>query len=75
MERSENERSYLLKEAIREALDDPERTTLLKSLFKEALTEWLDDKWATFGKWTFRGLGAAVFTIVLYLLGKAKGVI
>ena len=27
-----------------------------KEALKEALNEWLDKQWATFGKWTFGGL-------------------
>jgi hypothetical protein len=30
----------------------------LKAATKEALHEWLDDKWAAFGKWTLKGLAA-----------------
>ncbi len=74
-ELSRSERAYLLKEAVREVLDDPARRDDLKAAFKQALTEWLNEQWATFGKWTFRGLAAMAFTGILYLFAKAKGLL
>lgn len=40
---------------------------LQKEAVKEALTEWLDAKWATLGKWTGRGIAAAAFAVLTYL--------
>lgn len=37
-----------------------------KELIKEALKEWLEAQWATFGKWTAKGIGAALFSAVAY---------
>jgi hypothetical protein len=36
-----------------------------KELIKEALKEWLDEKFAEFGKWTLRSLAAIVVGIIL----------
>lgn len=38
-----------------------------KDAVKEALREWLDDQFATFGRWTFYGLMAAAFAGLVYL--------
>jgi len=44
-----------------------------KEVVKEALREWLDDAFATFGKWTFTGLMAAAFAGLVYLALKGQG--
>ena len=38
-----------------------------KEAMKEAMAEWLDDKFALFGKWTAGGLLAAAFFGLVYL--------
>lgn len=73
--RSEQERAFLLKEAMREVLNDPKRHDELKDIIKQALKEWLDGHWATFGKWTFRGVAGAALVGLLYLYGRAKGLL
>lgn len=41
-----------------------------KAIFKEALQEWLDARYAEFGKWTVRGiLAAALVAVVIFLTG------
>ena len=41
-----------------------------KKIMKEAMQEWLDSKYAEFGKWTMRGLVAAVLVaLVTFLSG------
>jgi len=35
---------------------------------KEAVTEWLDAKWAQFGKWTFKGVAAALLGALVTFL-------
>lgn len=37
-----------------------------KEIVKEALKEWLDDKWAAFGKWTAKGLATMAFSALAY---------
>jgi hypothetical protein len=39
----------------------------------EAIDAWLDKKWATFGKWTARGIGAAVFSAAMYFIATHGG--
>lgn len=39
-----------------------------KKIMKEALQEWLDAKYAEFGKWTMRGImAAALVALVVFL--------
>ena len=40
-----------------------------KALVKEAFKEWLDEKAAEFGKWTFKFIGTALLgTLLVYLV-------
>lgn len=39
-----------------------------KALLKEALQEWLDGKYAEFGKWTARGIQAAILVALILFL-------
>lgn len=73
-DRRQQERAYL-KGALRDVLDDPARRQALKELFKEAHDEWLDRKWAQFGKWTAAGLGALLFSglMTIYVYSRTKG--
>ena len=52
------------KEAVKMAIAEA-----IKDGVKEAHTEWLNDQFAAFGKWTFLGLGAAAFIYLLKLFG------
>jgi hypothetical protein len=38
-----------------------------KAIVKEALSEWLDKKFAQFGKWSFHGILAMVLAAIAYL--------
>jgi len=44
-----------------------------KSLLKEAFHEWLDYKWAEFGKWTAKGLATAAIGSLLYFIATHGG--
>lgn len=49
--------------------DDEQKETARddqKEIVKEALKEWLDEKWATFGKWTAKGLATMAFSALVY---------
>jgi hypothetical protein len=37
-----------------------------KEIIKEAFKEWLDEKYAEFGKWTLKRLGAILIGLLLY---------
>lgn len=39
-----------------------------KAIVKEAIHEWLDEKYATFGKWTLHGILAAAIGAGAYFL-------
>lgn len=42
-------------------------------LIGNAIDSWLEKKWATFGKWTARGLSAAAFSYLVYFLATHGG--
>lgn len=44
-----------------------------KQAVKEALTEWLDDKFITLGKWSLGGILAAAFAGCVYLWLLSQG--
>ncbi len=44
-----------------------------KAAAKEALKEWLDDKFLAFGKWTFAGLLAGLFFASIYFMLSMSG--
>lgn len=44
-----------------------------KEVVKEALEEWLDKKFAQFGKWTLGGLCALAFAGLVYLALAGQG--
>ena len=48
---------------------DDERFTreMSKDIIKEALKEWLDEKFVTFGKWSAGGLAAIAIVAIVYI--------
>jgi hypothetical protein len=46
-----------------------------KEAIKEAFREWMDDNFATFGKWAFKSALVAAFSALVYLALKGKGVL
>jgi hypothetical protein len=44
-----------------------------KRAIKEAINEWLNEKFAEFGRWTFYGLAAAAFAGAIYLALRGQG--
>lgn len=45
----------------------------LKAITREALKEWLDEKFTLFGKWSLGTLSALVFSAVVYFILKMNG--
>ena len=39
-----------------------------KAIVKEAITEWMDGKFLELGIWTFRGIFALAFGVLMYLV-------
>lgn len=44
-----------------------------KRIVKEAIKEWLDDQFATFGKWSAISIGAATLGLLAYFLLTSSG--
>lgn len=44
-----------------------------KELVREAIHEWLEERWSEFGKWTARGLLAALLAAIVTIILWAKG--
>ena len=51
----------------------PDKDENTKEILKEALKEWMDEKFAQFGRWTFYGLLVGGFGGLVYLLLIAEG--
>lgn len=54
-------------------LQDPEQKKVLEEAIDNAITKWLDKQFATFGKWTFHGLLAAVLAGAVWLYFHSGG--
>lgn len=50
-----------------------EQKELYKQAIKEAAEEWLREQYATFGRWTMRGLISALSVVILYMYAAAHG--
>ena len=44
-----------------------------KKIIKEAITEWLDEKYMMVGRWTFNGILAAALAGAVYLALRGQG--
>jgi hypothetical protein len=45
----------------------------MKQAVKEAIKEWLDDKFVTFGKWSAMSIGAMGIAALLWLILRSQG--
>lgn len=45
-----------------------------KEIVKEAIREWLDERYSEFGKWTLHGLLAAIIAAMTYYLALHGGI-
>lgn len=61
-----------MKKAIREVMSE-KTSDEQKAIFKEAIQDWLDDKYATFGRWSFNGVLAAAIGALAYFLALKSG--
>jgi hypothetical protein len=50
-----------------------ERRAEMKKAMKEAIREWLDDQFATFGKWSLYGILAMILVVMTYMALKFAG--
>ena len=66
--------SYLLIMPIQGVNMDELEKEEHKALVKEAIMEWLDEKYAQFGKWTFHGILAAALGAFAYYLAAHGGI-
>ena len=48
----------------------PEEIETIKLAMKQAIQEWLDKKFAQFGKWSAAGIGAAALSVLAYFLSQ-----
>lgn len=45
----------------------------MQQAVKDGLKEWLDEKFATVGKWTMRGLVSMLLAVIVYLFLRQSG--
>lgn len=46
------------------------KRTLMKEAINEVLREWLDNQFATFGKWSMRAIAACLFVMFIHVMLK-----
>ena len=46
----------------------------MKKIMKQAVQEWLDSKFSTFGNWTAMGIGAAALALLAWGIIQMNGV-
>lgn len=44
-----------------------------KAALKEALKEWLDEKFAALGRWSLGGIAALAFAALIYFILRSNG--
>lgn len=54
-------------------MNEEEIKQAMKEAHKEAMKEWLDQQFATFGKWALMSFLALVFAALIYLILIANG--
>ncbi len=40
----------------------------MREVFREAINEWINDKFREFGKWSIKGLAALAFGVLIYFV-------
>lgn len=54
-------------------LNDPEQRRLFREVLAEAIQEWLDKQYASFGKWAARSILAVAFSALAYIYLSKQG--
>lgn len=54
-------------------MNDRRKNDDVKEALKEALHEWLDQKFMLFGKWSAAGFACLVFGALIYVILKTQG--
>lgn len=67
------ETQKLVAEAVRVVSDEQNERDAMKQVVKAAIREWLDEKFAQFGKWSFAGILAAALGLLCYFLLLSHG--
>lgn len=62
-----DEYRHISKQAIIEYLRDHTSVEERKEVFKAALSEWLKERFAEFGWFSFKSLAVVAFTVVMYM--------
>ena len=60
-------------EELREKLSGKMTEAELKGVMKEAITEWMDDKFRQFGKWSIAGFAVAAIVALTYFILQMNG--
>ena len=69
----DDEHRDLIRQTLKDFLDDPESIGERKALFKLAITEWLNERLAEFGWFSFKALAVIVITAMAYLYAYFHG--
>lgn len=54
-------------------MNDRRKNDEMKNVLKEGLKEWLDEKFAQFGKWSMVGIACMILVVMAYFSLKFAG--
>lgn len=73
LDRRENQKA-LVRDAMRQVMAEREPVELtMRQVFKEAINEWMSDRFKEFGKWSVKSIGVAALGLLAYYVFVSKG--
>lgn len=73
---AKEDREAFMAEFIRQTTNSETKKDMraeMKSVIREAINDFLKEKYAEVGKWTIRGIAAAALSLLTYLILHAEG--
>lgn len=73
IDRRENQRS-IVRDAVRQVLAEREPVEVtMRQVFKEAINEWMSERFKEFGKFSVKSIGVAALGALAYFVFVSKG--
>ena len=73
LDQRENQKS-IVRDAVRQVLAEREPVEItMRQVFKEAINEWMSERFKEFGKWSVKSIGVAALGVLAYFVFVIKG--